>query len=475
MAQLHIFNVTPEFIRHAIMDCSQKIELSVDGTKVKWQGGGEGTQMSSDGEEDEDSKQPMPMAGSLSGVPNKTAKRRPTTYGQSTSENKFHYKPLFFHGSAHSDDSGNGSISSSDSPMDNDTGWNSGMNSGSHGLREAEVTLRRQNASVNGPVIFYHKARFCTDLSGDPSCSTTYTGTYDRLTDSLVGCPSPPSSATGNDTTDEDILDGSLPNDLAGFTSDTFHGCSSLDLDELKCCISDYAASIHSAPSPTPVDMEVSGLAGIQPEDNFMFKVQVRHKKIQPSSKSMESIIREQQIPRSQPTPSLDIVSSTKLEMAPSRLPQPSFFCAPYSSSGSVSDDTSDDRDVVQYQGRLTYPSSPADDGIAFALRSNVKAPSLNRTKNSSYTFSSSDGSDDSSIDLLAHARELDPDAVAAREREFDSSNNPPPESSAVATLGETSVSQLSGAQLIGAGHTESDVDSMSVDGDGDSVGRSEA
>src|SRR5690349_15516782 len=48
LAQLHIINVTPAFIRAAVSEKSTKFQLSPDGQKIRWRGGTHGTRFSSD-------------------------------------------------------------------------------------------------------------------------------------------------------------------------------------------------------------------------------------------------------------------------------------------------------------------------------------------------------------------------------------------------------------------------------------------
>ncbi|KAI9870466.1 MAG: hypothetical protein M1830_004219, partial [Pleopsidium flavum] len=48
MAQLHMINVTPDFVRRAVAEVSDQFELSRDMRKIRWRGGTEGTRMSSD-------------------------------------------------------------------------------------------------------------------------------------------------------------------------------------------------------------------------------------------------------------------------------------------------------------------------------------------------------------------------------------------------------------------------------------------
>ena len=513
MAQLHTLNVTPEFIRHAIADVSAKFELSADGTKIRWRGGTDGTRMSSDSDESEDvtkskstetslsvSKQGSfadvseaqnphtgrPLAApESSAAPEIGAKRRPVPLGQIQDGGKFQYKPLFFHTapSEEDDDSGRTTEESSSSWRGNGTGQNSGLNSGSHGIRESEARLRNQNQG-NGPIIFYNKARFCTDLSGDRDSTMIDADAYRRYTEHPIGCSSPSTRDDEDERTDKSLLGSrnSMEVDIDGHTTIR----SALDLEDLKSCISDCEGS------PRPMDMEASGLGGIQPEDNFVVKVQVRHgdkpnkqapRKLSPFSNPRGpirrmlhrlpqrklDIFREETkvIPRSQPLHlNLEIISAIKRNLPPSPLPKPSY-------KFSTTDDDDDEEEENETSsgnenGPLAPPRPSADELVSSKPAEFFIGSSSSENKESSYFSTVSGSDDDSSIDLLAQARLLNPDLVAAQEREFDS-NSPPPSARPTPASWTTSIAAAAGSYTRGnVARAQSDVDSMSVDANAD-------
>uniref|UniRef100_A0A0D2YDQ4 Frequency clock protein n=1 Tax=Fusarium oxysporum (strain Fo5176) TaxID=660025 RepID=A0A0D2YDQ4_FUSOF len=47
LAQLHLINVTPDFVRSAVLEISTRFQLSTDGHKIRWQGGSKDTKFSS--------------------------------------------------------------------------------------------------------------------------------------------------------------------------------------------------------------------------------------------------------------------------------------------------------------------------------------------------------------------------------------------------------------------------------------------
>ena len=486
MAQLHTLNVTPGFIRHAIADASSKFELSDDGTKVRWQGGTDETHLSSDSDESEDTEDwkssgtcaSVSKRGSWVGnnsrvgledfqepngaLPVPTLDFPASPYirtqrgifrlGQPQDVDNFQYKPLFVH-DATSDDCDN-SVHTTDSvslfdPIENDTV----SNPGSHGIRESELKLHAQNWE-NGPITFYRKSNFCTDLSGNSSGAVHNEAAYCRYTQDPVGC-----LRHADDEASEESESDSDPNknDVPGPTyldvCSTVTACSASDLEDLKSPTSDLSAT-------SPIPLEVSGLGGIQPDDNFMVKVQVRHGGGKKRASRPQSPLFS---PRSQigcplhskPRASVDtfheaggisrcrssrntvkseIISTSVTHMPPSELPPPSYVCFPFSSSESgddddeddddEDDDDEDDDDIVNYytqKPRAAVKSSVEDyidPGSAKFFGS-----SSDEIEGSSYASTSSGSDDGSSIDFLANARVLDPDVIAAREMDFETNS----------------------------------------------------
>lgn len=520
MAQLHMLNVTPEFVRHAVAEVSSKFELSTDGTKVRWQGGTDGTKMSSDSDDSDytgnrrstetstsvskrisspdvssragledfqkpDSALPISSIG-LPAFPEVGAKRRPIYLERPNDVDKFQYKPLFFHGAPSEDDDDSAHATDPVSSFD-PVGTATGLNSGSHGIRESEVKLRKQNRE-NGPIIFYNKARFCTDLSGDSSGAMHDEAAYCRYTQEPIGCPQYTGAEKPKESKSYYISkrDGIKSTDIE--IDSTITMSSGLELEDLKSSISDLSIT-------SPFPMEVSGLGGIQPEDNFMIKVQVRHEGkerrgswtqlpftiprgqtrhlLQGISQESTNNFREaKNIARNQSLRSAiesEIISIIKTDMAPSLLPPPSYVCLPFSSSDSDDGDDEDedeDLNVNLYSGRhRASAKSSAEDFVDPRAANLFLGSSSDESKESSYVSTLSGSDDDSSIDFLADARVLDPDTIAAQEKEFEinSIQPPAPAGSFAATIGGPTSFGLEQPSIF---EMESDVDSMSVDGD---------
>ena len=514
MAQLHMLNVTPEFIRRAVANVSSKLELSTDGTKVRWRGGTDGTNMSSDSDESEDtgnsksarpsvlvssrrsladmpsraglddSQEPnsvIPVPIGLPTVPEVGAKRRPVYLEQPNDVDKFQYKPLFFHRAASEDDDDSAHATNSVSSFDlieNATG----LNSGSYGVRESEVRLRKQNRE-NGPIIFYNKAWFCTDLSGDSSGAMHNEAAYCRYTQEPIGCHQHADQGILDESESDDISNGDgVAESMDLDMSSTITTRSAFDLEDLKSSISDLSTT-------SPIPMEVSGIGGIQPEDNFVVKVQVRQERRKrqgsraqlpfSSPRSQTRRLRHsiprgstnifrgvKDIPRvhfSRGPIKSEIISAVKTDMPPSSLPPPSYVCLPFSSSessdGDDDDDDDDDEDpIIKYYSEKPQASlkSSVEDLVDPRPVNLFLGSSSDESVESSYISTSSGSDDDSSIDFLANARVLDPDTIAAQEREFEVN-------SGAGSVAAKPTSAASEPPVIAK--TESDVDSMSVDG----------
>jgi hypothetical protein len=194
MAQLHIINVTPDFIRSAVTELSTKFQLSPDGRKIRWRGGKEGTKLSSDSGADNtlrpspndsdsldegnqkrrniDSNTPQDLQnmkhGRFSSVPIATLGRSQPMY-ITERRHDLYYKPLFAHNSSSGDDEMSLDDSTSQTsyvPVDE-----SGTGLASNGAlalgRRSHSGSSSKRKRDDGAIVFYSGAPFYTDLSGD--------------------------------------------------------------------------------------------------------------------------------------------------------------------------------------------------------------------------------------------------------------------------------------------------------------------
>ena len=472
MAQLHTANVTPGFVRKAVADISTKFELSEDGGKIRWRGGMEATQLSSDSSSPaEQSKETLPfepykanseprklMASNSSTsdmdlVSGNNAilhssnshstvecesppKRRPVFSGQFNGEAKFDYKPLLFRGAHLEEDedeeeecSYEGDSSMPSGPAESFTVTRSASEAFWNAATLLEPTRRRKE---NGPIIYYSRVKFCTDLSGDRDGSPYEPAAYSKLTEVPLGCAptakmKPDAGhSEGNDSPWENQSPMKLKhNDLESQDDWTLVGLEPLQATEFEDAFAPIA----------PVILEASGIGGVQPRDNFAVEVRTRHgigrRSSIPhlrwlSSKHHNICLKSLGAFRSSRSPigvpsqhsfTSEIISAKLIALSPSPLPPPSYVFLPFSSSGSENND--DDERSNFDSGHDAPPNS------ASAVELDGRAPPTfphfaKNTTQESFPSSSDADSDGSSIDLLAHARELDPDTIAAQEWEFD-------------------------------------------------------
>ncbi|KAL7940377.1 frequency clock protein [Trichoderma barbatum] len=293
MAQLHMAKVTPDFIRKAVLGMSARFQLSPDGRKIRWRGGTDGTEFSSnslgDGlqrslemedTETKEERRKRPKTGRSTGESrksdNKLSKSGPQVSAPSES---FHYKPLFVYRNS----------SDEQSSMDEDTLSSFGpikeSNGGSRGVRSGLGALDSHERCRDGTIIYYSGLPFCTDLSGDPgNMSPALWSNQERAdTPQQLVRTIPFRSKSGSS-----LLRRPLSETYLGLDSD-----SEMDVDAGDCTPelvteasdkssvldlgfpwSDEKQFIEVPP------LEPSGLSGLLPEDHFMVIVTTKRSKL---------------------------------------------------------------------------------------------------------------------------------------------------------------------------------------------------
>ena len=307
MAQLHIVNVTPDFIRSAIADLSDRFQLSGDGRKVRWRDGIDGTRFSSDSDASSEHNRPPMNSDSLDGANRKRRKidvrrfssvpidisdRNPSSW--TTRQNPLAYKPLFHHRVSSSDELT--SYGESESPF----GYGYAYADESRTGRFSRVPQLRSRGSYSisggrarrrddGPIVFYSGAQFCTDLSGDRGILSTPLhetavgkDSYSNHTQNALGCnlrlgaPNISRTPSGSLLPFRPFKDYSKGSDIFQ-TSEMRPKTPDLVVDE----DSDLDASLEWAssrptPAKSPISFSASGLGGTQPADHFAVKVETR-------------------------------------------------------------------------------------------------------------------------------------------------------------------------------------------------------
>ena len=463
MAQLHTFNVTPEFVRKSIADLSTKLELSRDGRKIRWKGGSEGSRIRSGSDSNMDEDIGMLLDGVDGGNkrrgfdgsnPNKlghdivtdladvspcstakssanlrgSTKLRPMFVDQVNNAPKFFYKPLFYHGTS-SEEGGDhpGDDGNPIGTVDDDIGAERTSN-----LQQGGRTISaRGTKGENGPIIFYNKARFYTDLSRDPRTGPSSEVIYSRYSPEPVGLTRPKSLYQGilMDDPRGPLTEGHVHGKQVDWDEDSDSATAPLLVYEGFCSRNDELShAVHR------ISMDASGLSGVQPTDHFSICVEVQNTKTLEANlrnlpaymisgmKADRVFAKPSTSPASAKFPLVrsSIVSIDTRQLPPSSLPPPSYIYPQASSENT--DNSSNHNELISesHSGKRALPSSTVDDDCQSALPISSLSSFGGTKEESSYKSSSAVESEDSSIDLLAHARELDPETVAAREMEFD-------------------------------------------------------
>jgi hypothetical protein len=449
MAQLHTLNVTPEYVKDALHEYSSHLEISRDGRKIRWKGGRDVTKHSGDSSSEHWSGASPNEAGSVS--PFKRMKtgtsgtssdmldeagnaRRQARVQREKEQNKLAYKPLFFH----KDDSENeddfygfdAESSARYSYQPQPTGDSSGFSSSI--MQSAASKPRRRD---DGPMIFYTKAQFCTDLSGDRNGAfLTMPGNYEPVTTQPLGAQQTTLSQTKKTSLGLDEPRGPLDTMLTDL--DSVSGSRTVSSEDDLGFSPEALRNDSGNTSPELMDFEASGLGGVQPEDNFSIHVRRSQVPIAPSHvaarrwsslypKAIQNALNPKQSspevesPRSSPQRVIEekILSASRKNLPSSTLPPASFLPLDSCSSGDIDSDSASDAS--------SEPDSDSDSdsdndsgGPATTMQILNVAPIASDVSEGSE--SDYEDSDDGSVDLLATARQQDPTAVLASEREYD-------------------------------------------------------
>lgn len=381
LAQLHMINVTPDFVRAAITGVSTRFQLSPDGRKIRWKGGSDGTKFSSDSSEEGNGK----SLENEETDSNRDVSRKRQKTGQSTgdefqsgssnsrskagaqvaSSDSFHYKPLFVHRqSSGGQTSPDETLSSfgpiEDSNMD-ESGWGQ---SGSGGTGN-----NRRKRRHDGAIIYYSGAPFCTDLSGDAGSASPMAYMMSNgqaqdnddkarpeVTRTASGSSLPYRPLTEKGPCADPISKMDIDDGVPALTADSGNESGDeLDVDiNLSWTNDQQFLEVHP--------LEPCGLGGVMPEDHFMVVVTTKRPKeelaktktgMSRTEETTDSIIgRLASMSTSSPaaitatssrkearTMEIEYTSGRIKRLAPVRLPPPAIFFPPFSSDGSSDTD----------------------------------------------------------------------------------------------------------------------------------------
>ncbi|KAH7156919.1 frequency clock protein [Dactylonectria macrodidyma] len=408
LAQLHIINVTPEFVRVAVSEYSSKFQLSSDGRKIRWRGGSQGTKFSSDSSgynsqqspstcdtDDSDKKtrkrqKVVRSAGddSRGGSLGKKASKSMFGAQDSGSFESFHYKPILIH--RESSTSMEGTLSSPGVPEESnvdDSRW--GM-SGS-------CTSNRRKRRHDGAIIYYSGAPFCTDLSGDPgdisppsNMLTASQSTNDPRQPPLFNSPSR-RTYSGSCINDKPLSDRGPFWQASSELS--IENVASLDFDDSEELSDVELELVWSAEEQRtkPQLLEPCGLGGVLPDDHFMVVVKTKRPKedaalvnishqeqdadeipdgiirrLASMSTSSQAIHVAKMSPHHKVRPvGIEYSSGSIKRLKPVSLPPPAMFFPPFSTDDSSADDTtaSDSSiDLESSRGLMSQVANPHND-----------------------------------------------------------------------------------------------------------------
>ncbi|CRK17585.1 hypothetical protein BN1723_011350 [Verticillium longisporum] len=414
LAQLHIVNVTPDFIRTAVTEKSTKFQLSHDGRKIRWRGGCDGTRFSSDSSGDGSRQSPSfeDTDGSNVEEPRKklkkvqvagevdpssahlSSKHNPTLLGKtSVSPDNFHYKPMFVHQSTSGGQSSMDDTSSSLGPVEDsnldDSRWG---NSGSG-------TSLRKKRRRDGAIIYYNGAPFCTDLSGDPGDTSptshmASSGQQKSSSGPEFVRPDPPQRTTSGSALRFRPLSDNIRAVTVAIRAEPEATVPYLSTDNSDD--SEMEGNFLWSDSQqflTVQQLEPSGLGGVVPEDHFMVVCGTLRPKANtlPVQREMSDTFAKYVVNRvssqvsanrlqkaalalsKPPLVEIDYVSGRIKRFAPMPLPPPSCFFPPFStntessfddsSSSDMDDDLESSRNAgvtpMHYQASInTYPEN---------------------------------------------------------------------------------------------------------------------
>lgn len=441
LAQLHIINVTPDFVRSAVENVSSKFQLSRDGRKIRWRGGTGGSHISSDSDastrihypNDNDNLEESNRKRRKLDEPNtrRSAQGRfasaplqaqdpVLSRAASTLANALHYRPIFNHRGSE-----DGSTSSND---DSNVSHNLRGDSGagrvsrsahlrSHKSRpESSGQQRRQE----GPIVFYHGTKFFTDLSGDLSNISTprhVTGVEDHgdYAVNALGCSSRESRPAILRTPSGSLMQyrpfKDYSGDIVNQLSEKPHTTDNLAIEPAVKWSPRKPSTASSL-----MAFNASGLGGTRPSDHFAVTVETRRTKLDTTTQSKSSRFfatdpHTRRFHHIIPRASLDlfreseqehttevlpvkteVVSTQFYKLEPSELPAPSGYYAESSSSYEDSDCSSSSYSGISH---LRRPISPEQGSSTWALGMQLSHAHAQRTADEDIDMDDDDNDDD--------------------------------------------------------------------------------
>ena len=448
MAQLHTLHVTTDFVRDAMAEISKKLEVSPDGRKVRWRGGRSVTRTSSLGEstpdtgnssEAHDGQSPRKRLKMVHG--NASNRSSAQAMGGASARmhesNKHVYTPMFHHKDG-MDDSDDSSSEEEDTNEESDQRWDT-IGNDSSGRTSSGVQpstrfniagqKRKKLKRDDGPIIFYNNARFCTDLSGERRpMANTNVPSYNTFAAHPIGDKGQLASSDAGRGPLADA--GSLPEamDLDDNPTDSSQ--------ELTFAPFSPPGSAYGQKDQEPRELEVTGIGGVWPEDNFTLNVETRHARVAvnvdadrlppTAPKSLPprfaALLASAASTSSAPNMGHEVTDVEVQRHAPSRLPPALGFM-----EHDDDDDTSSDASDAYSSNESPDPHEPdrlppqvSTQPLDFGYHYSSSAASSSDEDDPPSDDEEDEEEDDGEMDLLADIRQRHPEFVRAQEREYD-------------------------------------------------------
>ncbi|CCU82609.1 putative frequency clock protein [Blumeria hordei DH14] len=290
MAQLHIINVTAEFVRTSVLKMSKNFEISSNGQMIRWKGDSKAAVISSSGSNESKSgsciSDPKVTENHL--LETEVEPNIDTFFPSSGRRNNFHYIPLFNH-EYRSENTTESIASQPDTELRE---WeNPTPAPHAHNWRSKKHILLEEEPPVNdGAIIFYNRARFYVDLCGDREIA--------GLSFPCSSSEEDTSSSNRKELQTENLSrseSGSLlsirpvKQPLERQTSDDEEDLSSLlknppatEVNSNKLPLRQYSEEEFRIPSSLQ-PLKASGIGGTQPADHFEIHVLTRRSTIIPT------------------------------------------------------------------------------------------------------------------------------------------------------------------------------------------------
>ena len=478
LAQLHMLNVTPDFVRSAITEVSTRFELSTDRQKVRWHGGPGDSKSGSDSDRampdttDSSDSERRKQGHSIStgttepyhhGISNTASISNQAASAHERRRHDLEYKPLFvkprrpWAHQPYQDDSASAYL-----PRSTVDGDAYGSALGTMMTGATNTSIPRSDA---GPIVFFSGALFVTDLSGDSAevlaqqhrSRNSHHG-YKRAPIAPLGTDRPkryrPSRPTRSESysrtpmrpfKDYSKVAEALQQDNRLKTPDRV-GSDDANSNDINFDPK-WTDDGKSASPQQRIVMEASGIGGTKPDDNFVVIVETAHPKMRSEfHKQLQADVASTLDPSRKTAKLLHMIEEAKLDpsnaarkrkgkqpasqsrhekvqSAPVKITvlsrrelklQPSETPPPAQFWGD--DDCSDDDD------NMSVDSSSTDQGIKELKESppNMNSVPEEEDEEQGDGFEIPDDDDsDGSIDMMGFDREKNPHLVAERELEY--------------------------------------------------------